>query len=129
MAKSPVITRVEGARELRRTLKAAGDDLEDLKAAHAEAAAIVEPVARAKAPRGETGRLAGSVRSSGTKTMALVRAGYASVPYAGVQEWGWPGRNIPAQPFIVPAAHETEGRWYAVYMAEVVHLLGTIRGV
>jgi hypothetical protein len=70
-----------------------------------------------------------SVRSSGTKTMALVRAGYASVPYAGVQEWGWPGRNIPAQPFIVPAAHETEPRWYEAYLSEVERILGRIRGV
>jgi hypothetical protein len=33
------------------------------------------------------------------QTAAVVRAGRASVPYAGPIHWGWPSRHITAQPF------------------------------
>jgi phage gpG-like protein len=123
-----VIVKVEGARRLRATLKQAGDDLEDLKAAHARAAAIVVARGRPGAPVGETGRLAASVRGSGTKAGAIVRAGSAALPYAGVQEWGWPARHIAAQPFLVPAALETEPTWYPAYQAEVQAILDRVKG-
>src|SRR5262245_52256252 len=97
-----VVVEMEGSRELRRTLRAAGDDLTDLKDAHAQVASLVAPRGRSNAPF-RTGRLAGTVRGSGTKTAALLRAGFASVPYAGVREWGWPARNQEATPFLVPA--------------------------
>jgi hypothetical protein len=112
---------------LRRTLRAAGDDLSDLKRAHAEAAGIVTPVATAKAPR-RSGRLASTVRGAGTKTAALIRAGFAAVPYAGVQEWGWPAHSIAAQPFVVPAAQETEPTWLGAYESEVDRILGQVKG-
>jgi hypothetical protein len=118
---------VEGAKELRRTLRKAGDDMKDLKVAHADAARIVSDAAVPKAPR-RTGALAGTIRPAGTKTMAIVRAGYARVPYAGVQEWGWPRRNIPAQPYIVPAAHETEADWVKRYDEEIERILGKVEG-
>ena len=123
----PAQYEVEGAKELRRTLKKAGDDLSDLKAAHAETATIVATAAQSGAPR-RTGRLSGSIRGSGTKTMAIVRAGGAKVPYAGVQEYGWPRRNIPAQPYIVPAAHDTESTWMGRYEDAVKRLLGKVKG-
>jgi hypothetical protein len=55
---------------------------------------VAEPVAsatRAALPvdqRGPGGRLAGTVRTSGTRTGAAVRMGYKSVPYAGWIEFG-----------------------------------------
>jgi len=58
-----------------------------------------------------------------------VRAGGAKVPYAGVQEYGWPRRNIAAQPYIVPAAHDTEPTWIAVYQARLDELLSKVKGV
>jgi len=128
VASSRTIVRLEGARQLRRTLRQAGDDLSDLKRAHADAAAVVTPVAQAKAPR-RSGRLSATVRGSGTKTGALIRAGFAAVPYAGVQEFGWPRRHIPAQPFVVPAARETEPQWMGMYEAEVDRLLGHVKGI
>ena len=128
MARTRTLVRLEGARELRRTLRAAGDDLGDLKRAHAEAAGIVVPVAQAGAPR-ETGKLAATIRGSGTKTQAIVRAGFAAVPYAGVQEWGWPARNIPAQPYLIPAGQATEPAWIGAYEAEVDRILAKVKGV
>jgi hypothetical protein len=123
-----VVVKLEGAAQLRRTLRAAGDDLSDLKRAHQAAADVVAPAARSGAPF-LTGRLSGSVRGSGTKTAALVRAGSARVPYAGVQEYGWPARGIPAQAYLVPAAEATETTWYGAYLAEVDRIVGRIKGV
>ena len=57
-----------------------------------------------------------------------MRAGGAKVPYAGVQEWGWGRRHIPAQPYLVPAAHETESQWVALYQKAVAALLGKVKG-
>ena len=119
---------VKGGRQLRKSLKDVEDGLKDLKAAHAEAAGIVADAARPRAPR-STGALAGSIRGSGAKAAATVRAGGARVPYAGVQEYGWPRRNIPPQPYIVPAAHDTESTWIAQYQARVDELLSKVKGV
>jgi phage gpG-like protein len=119
---------LEGEKELRRTLKAAGDDLADLKAAHARTADTVSVRGRQKAPR-RSGRLAGSVRPSGTKTAAVIRAGGGAIPYAGVQEYGWPAHHIPAQPYLVPAAEETQPTWEAEYQADVEKILARVKGI
>lgn len=126
MASGPLV-RVDGARELRRTLKAAGDDLEDLRKVNATIARYVSLRAAAMAPR-RSGRLAGSVRGSNAKTSATVRVGGASVPYAGPIHWGWPRRHISAQPFAVDAAHTTEPTWTAYYLREVERIIGTVHG-
>jgi phage gpG-like protein len=119
---------VEGGKELRRSLKAAGDDLADLKEAHAEAARTVATAAKGTAPV-RTGRLAASIRGSGTKTGAIVRAGGARVPYAAIQEFGWPRHNIVGQPYLVPAARETEPDWRRAYEAAVKRILAKVKGV
>jgi hypothetical protein len=118
---------VEGARQLRASLKRAGVGLDDLKAAHAEVAKMVADRATRDAPV-RTGRLAASVRPSGTQREALVRAGRASVPYAGVIHWGWPSRGIPARPFIADAAEELRDSWEATYLRHVNDILDTIEG-
>lgn len=120
--------RVEGMRTLRATLRKAGDDLSDLKEAHAAAAGIVVPAARASAPR-RTGRLAGNVRGSGTKTGAVIRAGGARVPYAAPIHWGWEKRGIAPNPFISTAAQNTEPTWTRVYEAGVERVLSRIKGI
>lgn len=120
--------RVEGARELRATLKRAGDDLQDLKDAHRDAAQIVTAASRVKAPK-RTGRLAASVRGSGAAATATIRAGRSSVPYAGPIHWGWPARNIKAQPFITEAAQATEPIWTREYEAAVNKVLHRIKGI
>lgn len=121
--------RVEGAASLRRTLRRAGEDLQDLKEAHAAAGAIAGGRARDTAPRGPSGRLAASVRWSGAAASATIRAGSAGVPYALPIHWGWPRRGIPAQPFISTAAQATEPAWTAVYEAAVERILGRVKGI
>lgn len=127
MGRDEVGIRVDGARELRATMKRAETDLNDLHEAHVAASQVVAKAGQAKAPK-VTGRLAGTIRGSGTKTAAIDRAGGARVPYAGPIHWGWPAHNITANPFLAEAAEETEPIWVPLYEDAVERVLETIRG-
>lgn len=130
---------VIGARELRRSLKAAGDDLTDLKAANAEAARIAASASAALAPRGPSGNLKATIRSAGTKTAGIVRAGNKRAPYAAAVHWGrnyWPNAKHPrrtksktnAQPFISEGAKNSEGQWLPVYERTVEGIIERVQG-
>ncbi len=119
--------KVIGAARLRRTLRAAGDDLSDLKAVHQQVGGIVAERARALVPR-RSGALGASIRASRGATAAIVRAGSGSVPYAGPIHWGWPARNIAAQPFLSDGATSTESRWMNVYEAAIAAALAKVEG-
>lgn len=122
--------RVEGARELRATLKRADSKLGDeITSAHKDVADLVATESKPAAPRGATGALAASGRGSGTKTQAVVRYGGARVPYAGPQHFGWAARNIPAKPWVTETAQRTEPQWTERYESAVDHVLNTIKGV
>jgi hypothetical protein len=123
---SPVAT-VEGLRTLRRSLKAAGVSLQDLKDAHAQVAQLVVSAAAPNAPH-RTGALAASTRGSGTQSAAIVRAGRASVPYAGPIHWGWPSRHIKAQPWLYDAAVASQEQWTGVYLTALQHIIDDIEG-
>jgi hypothetical protein len=135
---------VEGGRQLRRTLKEAGDDLSDLKAAHKEAATIAAEGASSLVPV-RTGRLAASIRPAGTKTAGIVRVGTKAVPYAHAIQWGrqiWPSKKAspPAAPrhkfksFIKPSLFATEGakdtepRWVAAYEKALQDAVNKVEG-
>lgn len=126
MAKRPLVE-IDGARELRRTLRAAGDDMEDLKAANLAAANIAASAARGRAPR-LTGALAGDIRASGTKTAGIVRAGRKRIPYAGPTHWGWPARGMKARPYITEGAQQTEPVWVPLYQREIDKALNKVKG-
>jgi len=119
--------RVDGARELRATMKAAGRDLTDLVDVNRQVAAKVSATATPTVPR-RTGRLASTVRPAGTKTAAIVRAGRASVPYAAVIEFGWPRHHIAAQPYLTTAAADTEPEWTDLYFTAVNKIIESIHG-
>ena len=118
---------VDGARELRRTLKRADDDLGDLKDANQRAGQLVANAASQRAPR-RTGALAGVIRASRAAASATVKAGGARVPYAGVIHWGWPARNIQAQPFLSDAATSTEAQWLPIYESDIDRIVHRIEG-
>lgn len=129
---------VQGLRQLRRTLRQAGDDLSDLKRINREVADIVTGAAEGRVPT-LTGALAASVRGAGTKTATIVRAGRARVPYAGVIHWGrhyWPRKGHPravpsqveARPFLSDAATSTESIWVGRFEDEIQKILETIGG-
>jgi hypothetical protein len=118
---------VEGARQLRASLKRAGLDVQDLKAAHRAVADMVARESRASAPH-RTGRLAASVRGAGTQREAIVRAGRKTVPYAGPIHWGWPSRHIAAQPWLYETAQRTEHTWAGTYLDALEHIIDRIEG-
>lgn len=122
------LIKVEGAKQLRASLKKAGHDLTQMKQAHAAAAEIAAAAARSRAPMGPTGRLVRSIRSSGTNTAGIVRSGYKSVPYAGPIHWGWPGHNIQGNAFMSDGATSSESRWLPVYEAAVENAIQQVRG-
>lgn len=99
--------------------------MSDLKDANAQAAATA--AAGAEAPQ-LTGALAGSIRSTGTKTAGIIRAGRAAIPYAGPIHWGWPKHNIQANPFLVDGAQRTEPQWLPVYEAHIEAIISDIEG-
>jgi hypothetical protein len=125
--RGPVGLEVDGLRTLRRTLKQAGVSLADLKDAHNQVAQLVVRAAEPAAPR-RTGALAASMRGSGTQAAAIVRAGRASVPYAGPIHWGWPSRHIPAQPWIYDAAQNSQDQWTGLYLAALEKIIDEIEG-
>lgn len=132
-----VSVRVDGARQLRASLKRAGHDLGDLKAANAEVSRIVLADAKTRVPR-RSGALAATLRGGSAATRATVSAGYARVPYAGPVHWGTPpggrwgrgrtARGVRAQPFLTDAAKKTEPVWLLAYRRSVTRILAKVKG-
>lgn len=117
--------RVEGGRQLRAALRQAAGDLGELKDVNREAAGVAARAGQAIAPR-RTGMLAGSVRAGATQSAAIVRAGNARVPYAGVIEYGWAARHIAPHPFLREGATRTEPHWIELYRARIEQLIHRI---
>lgn len=92
--------RVEGLSKTVRALAKAGADAQDMKdLMHTLGSLVVH----AATPPTVSGALDGSMRAGRGKTKAVIRAGGARVPYAGVVHYGWPARGIRAQPFLTDA--------------------------
>ena len=132
MANNPLIT-IEGGRELRASMKRAGVDMQRMKDAHAVVARVAQRGINAKAPK-VTGGMASTIRSSGTTTNAVVRAGFKSRPYAGPNNWGWPAAagglrgSFGGEHWMYAGARATEPKWVAVYADEVQKISNTIKG-
>lgn len=115
---------IDGGRETRRKLRQAGDDLSDLKDLHKRLADDIAGTAKTKVPV-RSGRLKRSIRGSGTKTAARVRAGNNQknfrhgVPYAGPIHFGWAERGIRPQPFMYEALDNRRQEVVDRYNAEV----------
>lgn len=120
--------RLDGGRQLRAGLAAVEGGLDDLKAANKEAAGIAAGGASVRVPK-VTGRLAGTIRASGTKTAGIVRVGTkAKAPYAGPINYGWGRRKIKPTFFLNDGAQATEPRWVPVYMEHLQSLIQRIEG-
>jgi hypothetical protein len=101
-----VSTEILGLREIQRDLRKLGDDTKnEMKDTHKLAAEVVVMGAKRLVPF-RTGALAASIKSLATKSSGRVRAGSASVPYAGPIHFGWPARAIAPNPFIYDAIDE-----------------------
>lgn len=121
------IHQVEGGREIRRSLRQAGEDMQNLKDAHKEAAQIAATASADLAPE-RSGRLKNTIRAAGTATAGILRAGKKAVPYAGPIHWGWEDRNIVAQPFMADGAKNSEGKWLPVYEDHMGEIINRIQG-
>ncbi|WP_217182604.1 hypothetical protein [Streptomyces sp. AC495_CC817] len=98
-----------------------------MKTAHRDAAAIAARASEALAPE-RSGKLRATIRAAGTKTAAILRAGFARVPYAGPIHWGWFARGILPQPFLSKGAQDSEGRWVRVYETYLNDTVNKIKG-
>jgi hypothetical protein len=92
--------------------------LDELKGANKELAGRVESTARGLVPT-RSGKLASSLRSSGTARSGIVRAGKARVPYAGPIHFGWASRNIRPDPFLWTALDRRRSEVESRYLAEL----------
>ena len=115
---------VRGVDTVARTLRKAGDSLADMTKANQAAAGIIAPASRDRAPR-VTGALAGATQPAWTET----RAGVTNdLPYFGPIHYGWPQRNIEAQPFVDEATVATEAQWLAVYQHAAQQACDEVKG-
>jgi hypothetical protein len=119
--------RVEGAAELDASARAASADLADMSRAQGQAGDYVAQVARGMAPV-RSGALVGTIRAERATTEVRVTAGGPGVPYAGPIHWGWPARNISAQPFLVNALDQAETSVVGIYADEVERTVAKIHG-
>lgn len=96
--------KIDGARELRSALRAMEKQWPRvMREANKQAAEVVARAAKERAPL-LTGRLKESIKAGATQTAGYVQAGSpVRIPYAAVQEFGWPGHSIAPQPYVYPA--------------------------
>lgn len=127
----PEVLEVRGFAQLRRTLRQAGADLEDMRSTNNSIAQFVGATAAQRAPR-RSGMLAASWAPSNSKTAANVRFG---VVYASPVHWGVGPRsglrgphNIAPNRFATEAAADTEPTWVDMYRDRVQELLDRVRG-
>jgi len=99
---------IQGVKEVTDSLNKLARDLESNIELNKELSTNLSQKASALAPR-LTGALASSVQGNPSAEKAQILAGSAAVPYAGVIEYGWPNRNIQAQPYLNPAVNNNMG--------------------
>ena len=99
---------IQGVKEVTDSLSKLGRDLESNLELNKELSTTLSQKASALAPR-LTGALASSVVGNPSSEKAQILAGSAAVPYAGVIEYGWPDKNIQAQPYLRPAVYNNIG--------------------
>jgi hypothetical protein len=120
---APIRADVVGLREVQRDLRKLGDDTKtEMKDTHKAAAEVVVLGAKRLVPY-RTGALANSIRALASNTSGRVRAGSASVPYAGPIHFGWPARRIAPQPFIYDAMDQRVDEIRGLYDQRINELI------
>jgi hypothetical protein len=96
--------RIEGLRKLNKAFRDAEVNASDQKELMHSLGQIV---VRAAVVPADSGLLSTTVRAGRGKSKAVVRAGGAKTPYAGVIHYGWPQHNIAPNPFLLNALAST----------------------
>lgn len=127
--------KLDGGREMRKSLRKAGYDLKNLRETHREVATVVIGKAKVLVPRRPgSGRLAATIRVGATQEAAITRAGNnrkgkSGVPYGNPIHWGWKKKNIKPNPFFFNAAKETQPKWLRLYEKAVNKAIEQVKGV
>ncbi|OZG62689.1 bacteriophage protein, PF04883 family [Bifidobacterium lemurum] len=116
-----------GLSRLARTLKQAGADMQDLKAAYKRASDAVKPRIQQASPS-RSGRLRSSIRSGATQRAGVVRAGSKRVPYAGPINFGWPGHNITGQHFMGEGLDASRDEVDDIFAQAIEKALSQVKG-
>lgn len=116
---------IVGLNNLISTMRKAGADLSDLKAANQKAGQIVADAAKGVVPT-RTGRLQGSIRSARQAKAAVVKAGGSGIRYARFAEFG--SAKIRAYHYIYGSAERTQPEWLDAYEQEVQKIIFSING-
>jgi hypothetical protein len=95
---------ITGVQEVEDSLRKIFKNVEELTPLHKELGTEIAAKASAIAPK-LTGALSASIGSTATNDKVQIYAGNQSVVYAGVQEYGWPEKNIQAQPYLRPSVY------------------------
>ena len=123
----PLKIEVQGGNELRKTLRALGDDdlKRELSEAGKAAAEIVADRARQRVPV-LTGTLRDVIRAGGTQRGGYVSFGKKKVLYAGVIHFGSPSRNIRANQYVYDAVDDVQRQAFDEYERRVQALIRKI---
>jgi hypothetical protein len=114
---------VEGGPQLSRAFRRFADRLDDLAPTHDAAAQPLLASARTAVPI-VSGALLDTLRVEPEADGSAVVAGSDQVLYAGVIHFGWPDRNIDAQPYM-PDSDADATDVAAVYIDKVNDLMRT----
>jgi hypothetical protein len=109
------------ATAFRAKLQQMGIELTDFKTINRLIAENVMGEAKGRAPV-DDGTLRGDIRGGASKTRAYVSVGRKKIPYAGPIHFGWPARNIEAQPFLYEAMDARADEVQKVYAKRVDEL-------
>ncbi len=120
----PATIKVQGLKELTAGFKKIDDSmLPQLKKVSKDSADVVATEARGLAPK-RTGRLAASIKSSGTQAGGSIRSG--GLAYHRVIHFGWARHNIKPQPFLYNALDKRHDEVIAKFEREVQVLVNKV---
>lgn len=105
---------VTGIEEVKASILKLANALEESLDLNKELSTTLARKASTMAPR-LSGALASSVVGNPSAEKAQIVAGNGAVPYAGVIEYGWPAKNIQAQPYLRPAVNDSMEYIIATY--------------
>jgi len=116
--------KVEGLKELQAGLKKLDGDMpKALNKISKASADVVAVEARGLAPK-RTGRLAASIKSSGTAKGGFVKSG--GLPYHRVIHFGWARHNIKPTPFLYKARDSRYDEVLDKFEREVAELVNKV---
>ena len=113
---------IQGVKEVTDSLNKLGRDLKSNLELNKELSLNLSQKASAMAPK-LTGALASSIVGNPSAEKAQILAGSAAVPYAGVIEYGWPKKNIQAQPYLTTTVNNNLGYIVAKYQNSITGMI------